>query len=239
MKLEKIILPFLLILIVSYFCAIFFMPGTKYAFYLKPLLIPVFLGYAILKNGFVFPKSYSFFVFSFYLGQTFMLFSDNSEMILQLALVFYIMFYFALINLSWPQIRDTHFKKIFNGVTLFVILLNASFLFLIVYIIFKKTTNTITNLITVLNAISALMLIITALVYLSIDTSKKSFLYFLGTMSLILSDIFSAVNIYYLYVFELNVLDIILHFVGFYFIYLFIIEKSKPDKIDFLKIISD
>lgn len=233
MKLEKIILFFLLLLVMAYFCAIFFLPGTSYVFYLKPLFIPVFFGYAILKNGFVFPKRYLFFVFLFYLGQTFMLYSDNSKTVLQLALVFYIMFYFALINLSWPLIRDSHFKKIFTTVTLFVILLNAFFLFLIVYIIFESTTDSITNYITVLNAILALMLMITAVVYLSIDTSKKSILYFFGAISLILSDAFSAVNVYYLYVFELNILELILHFVGFYLIYLFIIEKGKPNEIDY------
>lgn len=232
MKLEKIILTFLLAIVAAYLCAIFFLPGSNYTFYLKPFIIPFFMVYAILKNGWVFPKRYFFFVFFFYLGQIFMLFSDYSITILQLALVFYIMFYFALINLSIPLITSTHLKKIFTGVTLFVILLNASFLVLIVYIIFEKTSDTIMNLITIGNAISALLLMIFAVVYLSITTSNKSFLYFLGSISLILSDVFSAVNFYYLYVFGLNVLDIIMHFVGFYLIYLFIIEKVKPDEID-------
>lgn len=234
MNLEKIVLAVLLSLFAAYFGAIF-LPGTNYVFYLKPLLIPLFLVYVILKNGYIFTNRYFFFVILFYLGQTFMLFSDSSEAVLQLALVFYIMYYFALANLSWPLIRATHFKKIFTGITLFVILLNAFFLFLIVYIIIETTSDAVMNFIVILNAILALLLTISAVVYLSIDTSKKSILYFFGAVSLILSDIFSAINVYYLGVLALNVLEIILHFVGFYLIYLFIIEKQKPDEIDFLQ----
>lgn len=233
MKLEKFFLGFLFLLVAAYFSAIFFLQGTNYVFYIKPLIIPVFFGYAILKNALVFPKRYFFFVFLFYLGETLMLLSDNSKTILHLALVLYIMFYFALINLSWPLINSTYLKKIFTGVTLFVILLNAFFLFLIVYIIIESTSDTITNFITILNAFSALLLMISAVVYLSIDASKKSMLYFLGGISLILSDVFSAINVYYLDILEINLLEVILHFVGFYLIYLFIIEKAKPNEVEY------
>ncbi len=232
MNLSKLVLFLFFLVFSSYFLAILFLPGTNYVFYLKPLLIPIFLGYAVLKYGFIFPKRYLFFVLFFYLGETLMLYSGNSNTVLQLALVFYIMFYFALAYLPLSLISGSPFKKIFNGVTLFVISLNAFFLFLIVYIIFETTTDTLMNIIVVFNAISALMLMICALVFMSVDASKKSFLYFLGSIAVILSDVFSAINVYYLYVFELNVLEIILHFVGFYLIYLFIIEKLKPDAID-------
>ena len=132
-----------------------------------------------------------------------------------------------------PLISGAHLKKVMNGLTAVVILLNAFFLFLIVYIMFETTTDTITNFIAILNAIAALILMICAVVYLSVDGSKKSLLYFLGAITLILSDVFSAINVYYIYVFTLNIIDLMLHFVGFYFIYLFIIEKVKQDEIDF------
>ena len=233
MKLEKIILGLLLLVFASYFFAVFFLQGTNYVFYLKPLLIPLFVVYIILKNGFGFPKPYLFFVFLFYLGQTCMLFSDHSKTVLQVALVLYVMFYFALINLPLPLISGAQFKKIFTGVTLIVILVNAVLLFLIVYIIFKSTTDTIANCISIVNASAALALIICAVACLSISTNKKSFLYFLGAVSLISSDVFSALNVYYLQFFALNVLELILHFVGFYLIYLFIIEKNKLKEIEF------
>lgn len=233
MKLEKNILALLLLLVASYFYSIFFLPGAKIVFYIKPLFIPLFLLYAILKNGFVFPKSYLFFVLFFYCGELLMLYSDHSNLLLQLALVFYALFYFALINLSVPLLSGAHFKKIMNGLTAVVILLNAFFLFLIVYIMFETTTDTITNFIAILNAIAALILMICAVVYLSLDASRKSYLYFLGSITLILSDVFSAITVYYIYIFTLNIIELILHFVGFYFIYLFIIEKVKQDEIEF------
>ncbi|MDI1316951.1 hypothetical protein [Flavobacterium sp.] len=233
MKLEKVVFTVLVLLIGTYFSALFFLPGNKVVFYLKPLFVPLFLVYAILKNGFVFPKPYFYFVLFFYLGQTFMLFSDNSGRVLQLALVFYVMFYFALINLSLPLIRGKHFKTVFTKLTTFVILLNAFFLFLIVYIMFETATDIIVNYIAIFNATAALALMICAVVYLSSETDKKSFLYFCGAITLILSDVFSAINVYYINVFTLNILEIILHFGGFYLIYLFVIEKGKPDEIDF------
>lgn len=233
MKLEKKIFALLLLLVAYYFYSLFFMPGAKIAFYIKPLFIPLFMVYAILKNDFIFPKSYLFFVLFFYCGELLMLYSDLSNILLQLALFFYALFYFALINLSAPLISGTHFKKIVNGLTLVVILFNAFFLFLIVYIMFETTTDIITNCIAILNAIAALILMICAVVYLSIDASRKSFLYFLGAITLILSDVFSAINFYYIYVFTLNIIELILRFVGFYLIYLFIIEKVKQDEIDF------
>lgn len=233
MKLEKFVAIFLLLLLAAYFYSIFYLTGTNYTFYIKPLFVPVFLGYAFLKHGYNFPKSYLIFVFLFYLGQTFMLFCDSSKTVLQLALVFHILFYFALINLSWPLIRETHFKKIFTLLTSIVILLNAFFLCMIVYLIFKATTDSVTNIITVLNAILALLLLMTAVAYLSIDANKKSMLYFFGTISLIFSDVFSALNVYYFNIFQLNLLDLLLHFVGFYLIFLFIIEKSELSEIDY------
>ena len=165
MKLEKIVLALLILFVAAYFGAIFFLTGTKITFYFKPFIIPLFLVYAILKNGLIFPKGYLFFVVFFYLGETFMLFSDNSNTVLQLALVFYLMFYFALTNLAFGLISGAHFKKVFTGLTLFVISLIAFFLFLIVYLIFETTNDSITNFIAVLNSISALALIISAVVY--------------------------------------------------------------------------
>lgn len=231
MKLEKIVLAFLLMLIAAYFCVIFFIPETNYAFYLKPFFIPVFCGYAILKNGFVFPKTYLLFVVLFYLGQLFMLFSDHSLLVLQLALVFYFMFYLTLISMSWSLIKNNQFIKIFTVDTIILILIIAFLLFVTVFIIFKSSTDAIINFISIFNAISALLLLITAVVYLSIATSKKSILYFFGSIFLIISDVFAALNIYYFGIFELNIIEIILHLVGFYLIYLFIIKKVKPDEI--------
>jgi hypothetical protein len=231
MKKEQHIVLVLFFLVGLYFSAIFFLPGSKVPFYVKPLCIPIFLVYLYLKNGFSFPKKYYLFVLFFYLGQLFMLFSDYSNTILQLALVFYVLSYLALANLSLDKISMIYFKKIFTGATFLVILLNAFFLLLTVYIIFQNTSNTITNYIAIVNAISAILVMVCSVVYLSIDMSRKSFYYFLGAIILIVSDVFSALNFYYLYVFVLNVLELLLHFAGFYFIYLFMNEKEKIDEI--------
>ena len=231
MKPEKIILLVLLILLATYFGVLFFLPSSNYAFYIKPLLIPVFLVYTVINQEFVFSKRYLFFAFLFYTGHILMLFSDYSNMILQLALVFYLMFYFALINLPLALIKKTNYKKIFTLTTILIFLINAIFLSLIVYVIFESTTDTIINFLSVFNAIFALILIITAVVYLSIDANKKSIFYFFGAISIILSDVFAALNVYYFNSFGLNMLDLILQLVGFYLIYLFSIEKVQPDEI--------
>lgn len=71
------------------------------------------------------------------------------------------------------------------------------------------------------------MLIITSVVYLSSKNNKKAVLYFFGSISIIFSDIFSALAVYYLDYFALSYIERILHFFGFLLIYLFMIENKE------------
>lgn len=71
------------------------------------------------------------------------------------------------------------------------------------------------------------MLFVTSVVYISAKNNKKAVLYFFGSISILLSDVFSALAVYYLDYFALSYIERILHFFGFLLIYLFMIENKE------------
>ncbi len=228
MQLKKIILGLLISLITVYFCADF-LYDPKYVVFLKPLFIPLFLVYAVLQNEKRLPIKFYLFAMFFYLGEMTLLISDVINFYLISGLIFYLLEYFSLINLVAPLSRKYDFKNAFKGYSLFVILLNCLFLGMILYLILEPVKNNFIQFIIVLNAISAILLTISAVFYLGKKYSKKALYYFSGCFAIIISDVFAALVKYYIQDFSLNFLDRVLHLTGFLLIYLFVIQNDNSE----------
>jgi hypothetical protein len=213
-------------LLLLYFGASF-LYDPKYVIFIKPLIIPLFILYICFDSKLILNKGYYYFVAFFYLGETAMLFLEYSNFFMRTALLLYLFSYLSLVLIAFPFIKHTNFKKTLRGYTLFVVLLNSFFLVLIVFILIEAIPDEFVDFLVLLNALVALMLIITSVLYLCAKNNKKAVLFFFGSISIVFSDIFAALSVYYLDYFALNYIERILHFFGFLLIYLFIIENKK------------
>jgi len=228
LSMKNTILVLLCFLIAVYFSSSY-LYDSKWIVCIKPIIIPLFVCYAYIENKRIFSYKYILFVLFFYCSETLMVFSVTHEILVRYSLVFSFFTYLSLINIVFEVVKNSNFQKIIKGYNLFVVLLNAFFLVLVVLILIS-TLDKYTNYVVVLNAFSAILLAITAIIYLSALNSKKSIIYFFGAFAIILSDIFAALVFYYLEDEILNLADRILHFVGFFMIYLFVLENKKVNE---------
>ena len=230
MNLKKILLIFPVALIVIYFCAgIFFDP--KDVIYIKPFIVPSFIIYALANNYNNFTTNYSIYVLFFYINEVLLLFWIDSIELFRVALIASFFCYLSLINLGYKSIKNKNLYTFPKGFTLFILLLNCVFLASILYILISAIGDIYLNIILIFNAIAAVILGVTAVLYLGKFTGRKSYYYFFGSFALIFNDIFAAIVTYFIDNNFLNTLDRLLHFTSFVLIYLFIIKDKKKFEI--------
>ncbi len=226
---KKLLLIFPIALLIAYFgAAIFYEP--KYIFFIKPFIIPSFMVYAILANYKKLNLKFYLFVLFLYIGEIIMLFGYQYIPALRIGLLSYLLCYISLILLASEFVKKNQILSVFKGFTLFVFVLNCIFLVAILYILIISIDDVLTNFIIVLNTISAVVLAIVAVLYLSNDNKSKAFLFFFGACALIINDIFSALESYYLESMVLNTIERLLHFAAFYLIYLSVIQDNYTEK---------
>lgn len=215
-----------IILVIIYFCAGIFY-HTDNVIYIKPLIIPTFVIYAISNNFSRLTKNYFLYVVLFYVNEVLLLFWEESVQFTRIALIASFFCYLSLINLGYKSLKNKNLYTIPQGFTLFILSLNCIFLAIIVYILITTIGDSYLNVILIFNAIVAVILGVTAVLYLGRFSNKKSFYYFFGAFALIFNDIFAAIVTYFMDNILLNTVDRILHFASFVLIYLFIITDIK------------
>ena len=227
MKNIKSALLFILgILLIVYYCAgLFYDPAL--VIYIKPLIIPTFLIYAIATNYEKLTLNYYLFVGLFFLNEVLILFWVNSLELFSLALIASFFCYLSLLNLGYSSIKTVKIFTAPKGFTLFIFALNFFFLSGILYILISAITEVYLDVILVFNAIVAVFLGITAVLYLGKFANQKAYYYFFGAFALIFNDVFAAIGTYVVDNVVLNTFDRALHFTSFFLIYLFVISDKK------------
>lgn len=168
-----------------------------------------------------------FFVLFLYIGDMLIFFGSAYLVPLQIALISKFLCYVMLIFLGKEAISNNTIRKVFNGFTLIIFLLNCVLFFAIVLILMDLIDNIIIDVIIVFNALAGVILGIIAALYLSRDNTFKVFLYFFGSYALILSDIIAALETYYFESTVLHAVDRLLYFVAFYLIYMFCLQANS------------
>ncbi len=227
------LLIFPIIFLLVYFGAgIFYEP--ELIIYVKPFIIPSFMVYAMINNYNKISLNFYFFAFFFYVGETLLLIDYKNVLIMRFALLSYLFCYMSLIILAYDFVLKIKISKILNGLTLIIFILNVFFLGCILYLILISVEDFFTNIIVVLNAISAVILGVVAVLILGESNKIKPYFYFFGSFALIFNDIFSAIQTYYLESVILNTFDRILHFLAFVLFYLYAIniETSENKKLN-------
>ncbi|SHL09238.1 hypothetical protein [Flavobacterium xanthum] len=225
---KRVLLSLTIILVVVYYCAgILFDPSL--VIYIKPFIIPCFIGYAVLTNGKKLTLNYISFVSFFYVYQLLILFWEDSAHLFRAAMVASFFCYLSLIRLGYRSIKSSKLYTLPSGFTLFILLLNCMFLLLILYILISAIGDQYLNIILVFNAIITVFLGVTAVLYLSKFGDRKAYYFFFGAFALIFNDVFAAIGTYFVHNIVLNSLDRLLHFGSFYLIYLFVVSKKKVE----------
>lgn len=186
--------------------------------------------YAIVTNYKMLTLNYLLFTFFFYLGEIFILFGYNSEISMQIGLISLVFCYTFLVFLSKSKLKSNKLGTFFQGFTLIVFLLNCLVLSIILFVLLEQIPDFLTDIIVVFNAISAVIVGVVSVLYLSSGVSTAAFLYFFGSYTLIMNDVISALETYYFESIVLNSIARILHFVAFYLIYLFAIQNKVTIK---------
>jgi hypothetical protein len=226
MFLKNIILSFLICLIAIYFCADF-LYDPKYVLYIKPFFIPLLLAYSFIDLKKALPIKFYLFSLFFYLGEMMFLISDVIKIYLSLGLFFYFLSYLALINIVNPLTEKYNFKNTLKGYTLFVVIINCIFLGIVLYLILESEKDYLVICLIILNTISAILLTISTVYYLSKNYNLNSFYYFAGCFCILVSDIFAALIKYYINDFSLNLMDRFLHLLGFFSVYFYVIQVNR------------
>ena len=226
MEFKKLILIFPVIFLIIYFGADVFYEA-KYVCFIKPLIIPSFMIYAIVSNFKRLTINFYLFALFFYIGEIMVLFWFDYVPLMRYALISYFLCYLSLVYCVTRYFEKIKVIEIFKGYTLFVFILNIIFFSSILYIIVDVINDFITNIIVSFNTISAIILLICSVLYLSFDGTKKSYLFFFGTIAKIMNDVFSALEAYYLESSTLNILDRILHFAAFGLFYMFFVIENQ------------
>ncbi|SEA51195.1 hypothetical protein SAMN05443667_10565 [Flavobacterium gillisiae] len=223
---KKSLLFIPLTLLVVYFCAgIFFSPAL--VIYIKPFIIPTFIIYVVNNNFKKLSLNYYLYVIYFYINELLLLFWEDSVQLYRTALIASFFCYLALANLGYNSIKTKKLYTVPKGISLFMFAINCFLLVAILYVLIAAAGDSYLNVIMIFNAIAALFLGVTAVLYLAKFTNRKAYYYFFGAFALIFNDIFAAIVTYYIDHVLLNTFDRVLHFTSFYLIYLFIITDKK------------
>lgn len=226
MNSKKLLLIFPILFLLVYFGAGIFYEA-KLTIFIKPFIVPSFMIYAIVNNFEKISLNFYLFALFFYVGETLILVDYKNVAIMRFALLSYLFCYASLIVLANDFVLKIKIFKILNGLTLIIFIVNVFFLGCILYLILISVEDFLTNIIVILNAISAVFLGIVAVLILGESNKIKPYLYFFGSFALIFNDVFAALETYYLESFILNTIDRILHFMAFGLIYLYAINNPK------------
>jgi hypothetical protein len=202
----------------------FFSEDKLFAQYINALSIPVFVIFALLKAK---PDNISFFFFCL-----FVFLSDSSSLLFHDVNMFYAtsIFYVAacihLLILVFSKIKLIHIDKPIKAYLLLMFLITTFFLSLIYNAIEQIFENNLEGVLFVVKSFAFIVLGLGAFgVYLSAQ-NKRSIFFLTAVICFGFSTIFDYVNIYFLSEWRFEICHQLLHVVGIFFIFKFILEEK-------------
>jgi hypothetical protein len=195
--------------------------------YINALSIPVFVIFALLKYK---PDNISFFFFCL-----FVFLSDSSGLLFQDVNMFYAtsVFYVAacihLLILVVSKYRFIHVDKPIKAYLLLMFLITTFFLSLVYNAIKQIFDNNLEGVLFVVKSLAFIVLCLGAFgVYLS-SQNKKSIFFLTAVICFGFSTIFDYVNIYFLSEWRFEIFHQLLHVIGIFFIFKFIIRDKNVE----------
>jgi hypothetical protein len=199
----------------------------------KPLFVPVFLIFFFIKNKTLGIPFILFFLYSF-IGDSASTFFTN-DTVIKASSVMYFLSYLCLIIFMVPKFKLVEFNRVITLYLIFVVAINMYFLYTIYGILKTVIPDSFEVFLFGIKSISLIVLVIIAFgIYLNSET-KLSILFLIMALSFVFSDILNYVSQYYVYHWSFLMLDRVLHVVGLFFLFNYIIEYNKIPKLIYSK----
>lgn len=195
----------------------------------KPLFIPVFLIFFFIKNKII---SIPFILFLFYsfLGDSATIFFSN-ETFIKASSIMYFLSYLCLVVFMIPKFKLEQFNKFISLYLVVVVLINMYFLYTVYGILKSIIPDSLEVFLFGMKSVSLIVLVIVAFgVYINSET-KLSILFLIMALSFVFSDILNYVSQYFIYHWSFLMLDRVLHVVGLFFLFNYIMEYNKTPKL--------
>jgi hypothetical protein len=194
----------------------------------KPLFVPVFIMYYYIKNRYIFVLFIMFFVLSF-IGDFSSVF-PSSNSLFKFSSFVYFLSYLTLIIYSISKFKRIRIDLVVATYLLVVVSINAYFLYEL-FGILKTQISDITevNLFAAKSISLIVLAFISFVIYLNSDT-KQSILFLFTTLCFVFSDVLHYISNYYIYNWSFVMLDHVLHVVGLFFLFNYIIGENRLRK---------
>lgn len=223
---NTVILTVLFFLMTANVFAIF-LEDKSFVQFINASSVPVFVLFSLLKYR---PNNISFFFFCL-----FVFLSDSSSLFLQdvnmlyTTSIFYVAACIHLLILVLPKLDLMHIDKSIKAYLLLMFLISTIFLSLVYNAIEPVFVGKVEALLFVVKCLVFIILGLASFgVYLN-SQNKKSIFFLTAIICFGFSVIFNNLNMYFLSEWRFTLLDRLLHIVGIYFIFKFIIEEEQVE----------
>jgi hypothetical protein len=191
----------------------------------KPLFIPAFLIFYFIRNKFL-NVLFVLFLLTSFLGDT--AFSFASESTLEkCSNLMYFLSYICLIAIILYKFNFTKIDKVVGFYLLFILLINAYFLFTLYNILKTIIADSSEVLLFALKGASLIVLLFVSFAVYLTKESKLTILFLMLGLCMFFSDVLNYVNIYYISDWRFVLLDRVLHAIGLFFLFNYVAESSK------------
>lgn len=194
----------------------------------KPLFVPAFLLYYFIKNKYINFVFIAFLLFSFLGDSSSVLFS--SDAVLKASSLLYCLSYLCLVYVVATKFKRIEFDKIVGLYLLVVFLINVYFLYTLFNILQAIIPDSLEVTLFGIKSVSLIALaFVSFAVYLNSDT-KRSILFLVTSLCFVFSDVLYYISNYYIYDWSFVMLDRLLHILGLFFLFNYIIEEYRHRK---------
>lgn len=194
----------------------------------KPLFVPVFLIFFLIKNKMLNMAFILFLIFSF-IGDVFPLLLGKD---VAFANGMYMLGYLGLLGIAISNLRFDNIDKVVGAYLLVVLLINGYFLVTLCSIMSTLITGDLEMILFGTKSIILMLLcFVSFAVYLGAQT-KASILFLIMSISLVFSEILNYIDQYYVYNWSILMLERVLHAVAIFYAFKYIIQYNKTEEIN-------
>ncbi|MCF1422685.1 hypothetical protein [Mangrovimonas futianensis] len=199
----------------------------------KPLFVPVFLMYYLIKNKHIGTAFVAFLLTSF-LGDFSSIFISDGNLH-KLSNLFYFISYLSLLILISTKIKKITIDKVIGLYFVLVVSINSYFLYELFGILRIQIPDQVELGFFVAKSLALLLLAFTSfVVYLNSD-SKPSIIFLMAAICFGFADILYYVSNYYIYSWSFVMLDRVLHVFGLFFLFNYMIGFNRKLKKDIVE----
>lgn len=194
----------------------------------KPLLVPVFVMFYFIKNKYI-NLVFVVFLWLSFVGDFSSVFVTNNS-VMKFSSFIYFLSYITLVAYIISKFKRIRIDKVVATYLLVVVSINSYFLYELFGILKTLITDATEVNLFALKSVSLIALTFMSFVaYLNADT-KQSILFLFTTLCFVFSDVLHYISNYYIYNWSFVMLDHVLHIIGLFFLFNFMIEDNRLRK---------